>query len=176
MTTRSTSHIALKSRDTSVMAGIDKHFTASVTLDGTAYTPAELKALFQSQVTALEACEALRKSLSDAVVNAKAVGAKVNSAFLLLRGGLIMQYGKNANAVLNDFGMTVPKTAGPRTIEAKALAAAKSKATRAARHTMGAVQKKAVTGQVVGVTVTPITRGPLVTGADSLPSDQRPAG
>ena len=31
----------LKTRDTSVMAGIDKHITASITIDGTPYAGAE---------------------------------------------------------------------------------------------------------------------------------------
>ena len=45
-TTKSTSHVTLKNRDTSVMKGIDKHITTSFTIAGTTYTPAELKALF----------------------------------------------------------------------------------------------------------------------------------
>ena len=60
-TTKSTSHVTLKNRDTSVMKGIDKHITTSFTIAGTTYTPAELKALFQSEITAIEASDAMRK-------------------------------------------------------------------------------------------------------------------
>jgi hypothetical protein len=150
----------LKTRDTSVMAGIDKHITAPITINGASYTPAALKAIFQSQITALDANDAFRKSLTDGVANAKTVAKTVGNMYYLLRAALISQYGKNANAVLNDFGMTVPKTLGPKTVEAKATAAAKRTATRAARHVMGSVQKKAVTGNVVGITVTPVVSGP----------------
>jgi hypothetical protein len=146
----------LKTRDTSVMAGIDKHITTSITIQGTSYTPADLKAVFQSQITVLDSNAALHKSLSDGVLNAKAIAAKVNTMYQLLRSALIAQYGKDANAVLNDFGMTAPKVPGAKTVDAKATAAAKRAATRTARHTMGAVQKKAVTGNVVGITVTPV--------------------
>jgi hypothetical protein len=46
------------------------------------------------------------------------------------------------------------------TPEQKVAAAAKLKATRAARHTAGSVQKKAVKGDVTGVIVTPVTSAP----------------
>jgi hypothetical protein len=146
----------LKTRDTSVMAGIDKHITSSITISRTAYTPAELKAVFQSQITAIDANQSLRKQLADGVANAKALAKTLDNTFQLLRSALIAQYGKNANAILSDFGMTTPKTLGAKTVEAKAIAQAKRAATRAARHTMGAVQKKAVKGDVVGITVTPV--------------------
>jgi hypothetical protein len=58
------------------------------------------------------------------------------------------QYGANANAVLNDFGMEAPKPKGPKTVATKAVAAQKRDATRAVRHTMGKVQKKSVKGTV----------------------------
>ena len=38
-----TNNTTLKSRNTSVMAGIDKHITTSITLDGTTFTQADLK-------------------------------------------------------------------------------------------------------------------------------------
>jgi hypothetical protein len=161
---------SLKTRDTSVMAGIDKHITASITIEGTPYTPAALKAVFQSQITVLDSNAALHKSLSDGVLNAKAIAAKVNNMYNLLRSALIAQYGKNANAVLNDFGMTVPKVPGAKTVEAKATAAVKRTATRTARHTMGTVQKKAVTGNVVGITVTPVVAGAPVTATAPVAS------
>ena len=173
-TTKSTSHGTLKNRDTSVMKGIDKHLTTNFTIAGTTYTPAELKALFQSEITAIEASDALRKSLTDSVQNVKTVGATVKEAYLLLRGGLITLYGRKANAVLNDFGMQIPKASGPQTVEAKALAKAKSAATRVARHTLGSAQKKAVTGNVVGITTTPVVAGaPVASAAPVTP--ERPS-
>ena len=63
--------------------------------------------------------------------------------------------------VLADFGIA-PKARVPPTVEAKIAAAAKGKATRAARHTMGTTQRKAVKGDVTGVVVTPITAPPPV--------------
>jgi hypothetical protein len=169
-----TNNTNLKSRNTSVMAGIDKHITTGITINGTAFTQADLKALFQSQITAITTNEALRKSLADSVVNAGAIGAKVNTMYQLLRSALIAQYGKNANAILNDFGMTAPKAPGAKTLDAKATAKAKRSATRAARHTMGSVQKKGVTGNVVGINVTPVMAGPTVTTPPAQPTAPAP--
>jgi hypothetical protein len=165
-----TNSTTLKTRDTAVMAGIDKHITTPITINGTSYTPAALKAVFQSQITALDNNDALHKSLADAVANAKALAKTVGNMYSLLRSAIISQYGKNANSVLNDFGMTTPKVAGAKTVEAKATAAAKRTATRAARHTMGAVQKKAVTGNVVGITVTPVVSGPAAPPPATTPT------
>jgi hypothetical protein len=157
---KNTNRVAIKTRDTSIMAGIDKHMTAPITLGGKPYTPAELKAAFQAEITALDANEALRKSLTDGVVNAKAVGAQLGKLYQQLRWALMAQYGPDANAILNDYGMTAPKAPGPKTIEAKATAKAKSAATRTARHTMGSSQKKSVHGNVVAIQVTPVLAGP----------------
>jgi hypothetical protein len=65
------------------------------------------------------------------------------------RSALIGQYGKQANATLNDFGMRPPKVAQAPTVKVKAEAVDKRAATRVARHTMGKVQRKAVTGASV---------------------------
>jgi hypothetical protein len=61
--------------------------------------------------------------------------------------------------VLADFGFAPPKAA-TRTPEEKAAAAAKAKATREARHTLGKSQKKTVKGNVTGIVVTPVTSAP----------------
>jgi hypothetical protein len=83
-----TNNTTLKARNTSVMAGIDKHITTSITINGTAFTQADLKAVFESQVTAITTNEALHKSLADGVVNARAIGVKVNTMYQLLRSAL----------------------------------------------------------------------------------------
>ena len=64
---------------------------------------------------------------------------------------------------LADFGLKPKKVPAPLTTEQKAAAAAKRAATRAARHTMGAKQKKSVKGTVpTTVTSTPTTATPPV--------------
>jgi hypothetical protein len=73
----------------------------------------------------------------------------------------------NAPSTLAELGLAPRKAPTPLTVEQKATAAAKRAATRAARHTMGSVQKKAVTGDVKSVVITPV--------AASAPSATSPA-
>ena len=69
-----------------------------------------------------------------------------------------------ANAQLADFGLAPPRARSPLSSEKRVAAAAKMRATRAARGTTSKKQKLAIKGDVTGVLVTPITAaGPLVT-------------
>ena len=154
MKTRTQQSIIARNND--VNAGIDKRITANLTVGGTLYTPAQLKAAFQAQTTALQASEASRKRWESDVVAAKAVSKTVNALYASLQSCLVGQYGKTAVSALADFGMNAPKVRAP-TVATKAAAAVKRTATRKARHTMGTVQKKAVKGDVTAVVITPVT-------------------
>jgi len=63
----------------------------------------------------------------------------------------------NQPDVLADFGLEPEKTATPLTVEQKAAAQGKAKATREARGTVGKKAKLKITGNVTGVLVTPVT-------------------
>ena len=144
----------VKTRNTAVSNGIDKHVPASISIGSVTYTPPELKGVFIAHNTALDAADALHKQWTDQVQVAKAAGIKADGTYRLLRSSLIGQYGNDANAILNDFGMATPKSTGAKTVQVKAEAVLKRAATRAARHTMGKVQRKAVTGTVVAAPAT----------------------
>lgn len=176
---------ALKARNINLSAGIDKHVPAATVIGGVTYDPPALKAVFAAQTAALDAADGLHKQWTDQLQVADAAGAKANKVYLLLRSYLIGQHGDDANAILNDFGINVPKPKGPKTVEKKAEAAAKRLATRAARHTMGKVQKKAVTGVTAAAaagTTTPAAPSAPVTSAPSptapatpVPAPAKPA-
>ncbi|MDP9001721.1 MAG: hypothetical protein M3O46_16600 [Myxococcota bacterium] len=95
-----------------------------------------------------------------ATTKAKVAAEKTDMASLRIFMDAFVTFVKatfgNAPDVLADFGVH-PKARTPLTVEAKAAAAAKRAATRAARHTMGAKQKKGVKGAVTGIVVTPAT-------------------
>jgi hypothetical protein len=63
----------------------------------------------------------------------------------------------NTVPTLADFGLAPRKEPQPQTSVQKAAAAAKAKATRVARGTTSKKDKLAVTGNVTGIIVTPIT-------------------
>jgi hypothetical protein len=146
--------IAIKTRNTGVAAGIDKHIPLPILLGGVSYTPPELKGVFAAQTAAVAASDAAHTQWLDLVQDERDASAKANSTYLSLRSFLIGQYGTNANAVLNDFGMSPPKARGATTVKVKADAVVKGKATREARHTMGKVQRKSVTGAAVAAAPT----------------------
>jgi len=77
----------------------------------------------------------------------------------------------NAPATLQAFMLSPRKKPTPLTAEARLVAAAKAKATRTARGTKGSKQKAAITGNVVGVTVTPV----LAPTATSEPAAATPS-
>jgi len=155
----------IKTRNTAVSNGIDKHIPASISIGSVLYTPPELKAVFTAHNTALDAADAARKQWTDLVQVAKATGEKADEVYLLLRSALIGHYGKQANATLNDFGMRAPKSAVATTVKVKAEAVEKRAATRVARHTMGKVQRKAVTGASVSTPAPVATAAPVAAPA-----------
>ena len=139
---------SVKTRNTSVAAGIDKRITGNTTIGGVVYTPAELKAVFLSANAAIDSAEALHKQWEDQVRATKAAVKAANTVFLLLRSYLVGQYGASAKAILNDFGMEAAKARTAKTVAAKQAAVEKRDATRAVRRTMGKVQKQSVKGTV----------------------------
>ena len=133
--------------DKKAMAGVDKYFANSPTLAiaGTNLTPAAIKAVLQSEIDADSALEAARAEVSQLMLLAVASRAKAHDMRQSLRLYILATAGGDAVKMLQDFGMN-PKPS-KATVETKAQAVVKSKATRAARHTMGSKQKKAVKGQ-----------------------------
>jgi hypothetical protein len=126
-------YAALKTRDTNVLRGIDKCVTGTTTLGGNSYTTVGLKAVFQAHIDAIDQVERQHAALHDAVAAVKAARKAADDLYLLLRTGIVVSHGKNAQAALSYFGMIAPRKPGRPTAEGKAVAAAKRAATRAAR-------------------------------------------
>jgi hypothetical protein len=121
--------------DQKVVQGVGKHFAKvkSLTLAGTSYTPAALKALFQAEIEANNALDQSRAQLKELVASTLGTRTNASAARKALRMYILGNYGGGAVQVLEDFGMSPPKPKGPRTAEAKAQSAAKAKVTRALR-------------------------------------------
>jgi hypothetical protein len=148
MATRPNKSMA-KDRDTQAIFGIDKHLSAvsSLTLDGTAYTPAELKSLLQSDVDSADAATRAKAAWQLAVAGSRTLRARVRKILSALKSYLISVNGRDAVALLADFGFTPPKQ-GKAGVKTKAAAVDKTLATRQARHTMGTRQRGRVKGNV----------------------------
>ena len=140
-----------------LMAGTTKHLTGTtpVLLGGSSYTPSQINDKLQAIVNLRSDVDA-----SKASTKAKLTAETTQMPALRTFTGALVSFIKGAYAsqpdVLADFGIS-PKARTPLTAEAKTAAVVKRAATRAARHTLGTVQKKSVKGAVTGITVTPIS-------------------
>jgi len=155
----------IKAADAKVIAGIAKNLAsmATVTLAGQPYTLAQLTAIYQADSAAIDATETAYATWQQRVADERATHAKTAVVTRALRSFLLGYYGEQAVAVLGDFGLTAPKSTATTNVATKALAAAKSKATRAARGTTGSVKKKAIVGGVTSVVVSDSPGGAQLT-------------
>ena len=151
-----------------LIAGAEKHLTSTtqVSLLGSSYTPAQVTSTLQSLVTLRSDVDASKASTKAKIANEATQMPALRAYMSAFEAYVKAAFGSSPD-VLADFGI-IPKARAPLTVEAKAAAAAKRASTRAARHTMGTKQKKAIKGDVTGVTLTPITApAPAVTATSS---------
>jgi hypothetical protein len=141
---------------TQLIAGTKKHFAtaSSLAFAGATFTPAQVESSLQTIIDLLTAV-----NVSKAATKAKVVAWNTQAKSLLGQMAAFESFVKvtfgNSPDVLADFGVQPNKARTPLTVEQKAAAAAKREATRAARHTMGKQQKKAVKGTITTIVTTP---------------------
>ncbi len=121
-----------KDQDTKAMNGVDLHLASAgtMTIGGEQFTPATLKAVFQADIDATNDTEAAETTLKLKVQTALTARTRAAGVRKNLKVYLVGQNGPDAVQVLGDFGFTVPKAPGPKTVEAKATSQAKAQATR----------------------------------------------
>jgi hypothetical protein len=160
----------LEQRIRGLIAGTQKHSpNGSLTFDGATYTAAALVQLLQGLRDTLGATDTAKASWQDALKDESEERAKLVSVIQAYRAWLLATYG-NAPSTLADYGMTPRKARTPLTAEQKVAAAAKAKATREARHTMGSKQKKGVKGTMpAAVPTTPPAASPPVVAPPRVP-------
>jgi hypothetical protein len=139
--------------DEALIAGLQKHLSSTnLVVLSQSQTMAQVVATLQARVDAAQAVVDARTALHTAVAAATTADAQSASYARSVRDAVVAMYA-NSPAILADFNLKARKPRTPLTAAQKVLAAAKRKATRAARHTMGSVQKKAVTGSLSGSVV-----------------------
>jgi hypothetical protein len=134
-----------------IKAGLQKYYASTpLVLAGTSYQPAALQAFLQTDVDANDAATTAKASWLQAAKDAKSTDQATDPVLTAIHSQVEAQYGgaPNAETVRADFGYA-RKTRQPLTAEQKAAAAAKRKATREARHTMGPKEKSKIHGTVV---------------------------
>ena len=130
--------------------------TATLTIGGKSYSPAQLLAFVQSCLASLMAVQMAHGALRDAVAADRTFQAQNQATLKAIRSMIALMFVDNATK-LAEFGLTPPKERTPLSAEALLSRAAKARATRAKRRTMGRRQKAAIKGDVTGVVITPTT-------------------
>jgi hypothetical protein len=157
------------------VAGTAKHLgsMAQVTLLGSSFTPAQLESKLQALVDLRSDVDAARAAATAKLANEAAQTPALLALMGALESFVKATFGASPD-VLADFGLA-PKARAQVTVETKAVANAKRKATRAARHTMGPKQKKGIVGVIPDVITIPTTASPTVTTAPISPTTPAPS-
>jgi hypothetical protein len=139
-----------------LLAGTQKDLpaTSSLNVNGQALKQSDIVTKLQGWIQLYEQKDGAKAAAGSAVGALKLTTVEVRQ-FVLAFSQVLKQFLGKGSPLLADFGL---KTTEPKvpTSETRALAHAKSLATRAARKTMGSVQKKAVKGAPVAtVTLAP---------------------
>jgi hypothetical protein len=149
MTTKTKINVTTQqAADQAMIDGFTKHqatIPASLLIGGTPVPTATIISTLQVRIAA-RAAVAPAKASYQAVVKAN-VDERTKSQALVsgAREAIKLMFAGQVDT-LADFGLKPRKAPAPRTPQQKAASVAKAKATRAARHTMGSVQKSKVTG------------------------------
>jgi hypothetical protein len=158
------------------ITGLEKHFASGspLTFASAAHIPSDLVKSFQALIDLRGAVNAARSALQ-AKLGAEASGAP--AIFILMDDfeAFVKLTFKAEPEVLVDFGLAPRKARKPLTAAQQAAANAKAAATRKARGTVGPVKKKAVKGNVEGVTIT-ATTSITEPASPAAPSAPAPAG
>jgi hypothetical protein len=167
------------SQVTQLIGGTNKHFpnaSQQLVFGGATHTASALTQLFQSFVDLRSAVVASQATTKAKVANERAQATSLLAVIDEYVAFVRATFGKQPD-VLADFGLAPPKARTPRTAEQKAVAAAKRKATREARHTMGKKQRKVVKGAVnATLVVTPAPVSPPTVVPAPIPSGSSPGG
>jgi hypothetical protein len=141
--------------DTKLIAGTQKHqnnLPATIVLAGQTVTPAQVVTTLQGRIATANATLAAKGSLAAAVAADHNERSQTDTLVADYRAWILLTY-RNQPDVLADYGVSPHKKPGAKDASTKVVAAAKAKATRAARHTMSKKQKAAIKGTLTGPVV-----------------------
>jgi nucleoid DNA-binding protein len=137
--------VAQQDADQKLIDGLKKHSQTlpSLMIAGTSHPTAAIIAMVQARIDARNVSVSSRATWQTDVKADHDERAKTKALVSGLRQALLVAFAGSIDG-LADFGLKPRKTRTARTPEEKAAAAAKAKATRALRHTMGSKQKAKV--------------------------------
>jgi hypothetical protein len=133
--------------DQKMIDGLTKHASTitSLVINGVAMATKDIISTLQARIAASDAAQTSRATRQAAVAADKVERAKTKTIASGIRQAVMVALSAQIDA-LADFGLT-PRKVTVITPAEKTARTAKALATRAARHTLGKVQKSKITGQ-----------------------------
>ena len=156
MASHKLSQAAQKNADASLVAGIQKYVpNAAVYVSGVSTPAAQVATKIQSRIDAANAVLTAEAAWHGSVKTSQTTEASTDAYVIGARQTVLAMFASQPT-VLAEFSVSPRKAPAPRTAAQKVVSAAKAKATRAARHTMSAKQKAAISGSLTGPVVVPL--------------------
>jgi hypothetical protein len=147
--------------------------TAIFTVAGQTFTSPQAVTFIQSVLAAVSAVATAKTGWTDARLAEAKIVSQDGAAVKAIRDNVALMFSNNTTT-LADFMIAPKKPRVPLSVEARAAATAKARATRLARGTESKKKKATVTGNVTGVTITPATN-PAPAPASPTPAVTPPA-
>jgi hypothetical protein len=140
-----TSQAIRVTRAVHIIRGVEKRFSPRGTyqVSGKPYTGAQIAAVFQRYLDAVDAVTAARAAFGAAVRAEKLAARSAEELSAALKSTVKSAWG-GTRETFADFGWELPRRTGPKSVEAKAEGAKKARATRHARKTMGRRQREKI--------------------------------
>ena len=176
-TNQKSNHIQQQTADQNLINGLTKHESvlSSFLVGGTSFKTSDVITALQARLAAANTAQSTRATWQAAVKANATERASTQTLVSGVRQQVQVMFGGSIDT-LADFGLKTRKVRTDPTPEEKVAAAAKAKATRAARHTMGTKQKKSVKGTVTTIVAptSPVASPPAA--APSPVASAPPAG
>jgi hypothetical protein len=150
-----------QSADRSLASGLQKNTQkiSSLFINGAPMPVADILAILQKRLDSGDQVTVTKAAWQHTVQADIDLREQTHALLVSVRQALQIAFA-NSNETLAEYGLK-PRRTRARTVEQRVAAAAKAKATRAARHTMGPKQKAQIKGTVeVPVTSTPASPAP----------------
>jgi hypothetical protein len=163
------------SSEQQLLAGIQKYLpSTTLTIQAQPETTAQVVSVIQARVDKAQAVNTARTALHTAILASQQQDESTEAFVQGVRNTVLAMYSTSPQ-ILGDFGLSPRKPRTPLTPEQKLVAAAKAKATRAARGTVGAKKKAAIKGTVSGSIVVPVDGSETTLVSSSSPAPSPPA-
>jgi hypothetical protein len=160
-TTPKTNRPSDRAADDKLVDGLTKHagVITSLFVKGTLMATSDIIALVKTRIDSSDRVEQTKAAWLQAVQADRQLRANTRTVVDGVRQGLQVAFVDSADT-LADYGLK-PHKARVLTTQQKVAAAAKAKATRAARHTMGSKQKAQIKGTVEVPVTSPTAAAPV---------------